>query len=231
MSAHAVRRLLPALCLALSIGAAHAAPVTIIGSNVDVTYDDTLLGRYSAPTLAGDTLVFTTNRLFAESLNGQGLATLADAVSGIVISAKGGFRLGGAELAAFGDYRLSGTGSSVQVSGLLSLLDPAAGGAVLDSGSLQVSAATPLNLADGANRDWTAGARAGGGGSYGSLGLRIDTTLEAFTGGGAGLRQAFIEQKFSGLQLRLVNASTVSLPSSLSLVALALVAAGLLRRR
>lgn len=226
----------------LGIGSASAAPVTIMGLNVDVTYDDTRLSSFSPPTLVGDSIFFTLNSHRAESLNGTGLVSAAALLADLVIVAKGNYRFGAFDLAVFGDYRLNGAGSSVDVTGQLRAFDASLPGSARAVADLSLSA--PLNLADGANHNWVASARVdqftplvgiGGpviGAGVRSVGLEIDTTLSAYTdAAAAGLRQAFIENKFAGLQITILPAATVPAPGTLALAALALLGLAATRGR
>jgi MYXO-CTERM domain-containing protein len=251
LARHGLGSVVAAALVALA-APAQAALVTITGTNFDVTYDDALLGLYSAPTLSGDTLFFTINNFRAESLNGQGLRTAAtgvsatsSSVSGLVLTAKNGFRFGAFDLAAFGDYLLVGTGSSVTAGGLLTVVN-----ATGQSPALAAQTATarillptaPLTVNNGQPQNWVGTARVDGttapvlpGGlnviasNPDAVGIVIGSQLTAFTSPiGVGAKQALIEEKFSGLQM---TVTPVPVPAAGVVMALGLAALALLRRR
>lgn len=213
--------------------AAAAAPVTLVGNDLDLSYDPALVGDFGTPTLVGNTLFFTPNAQRAESTNGAGLQTWASMLSGLTLQAKNGFRFGAFDLALFGDYRLSGTGSSVQVAGQLRSFDATLPASTLTNASLQLGDGATLAVNNGRLQNWAAlahidadTAAAGGGpnaiaGGATRMGLEIDLLLTAYTDPAqAGLRQAFIENKFSGLGVTITAAppALLPLPPTLALV-------------
>lgn len=227
---------------------AQAALVTLSGTDFDLTYDTTKLGLFGAPTLAGNSIFFTFNAFAAESLNGAGVVTQNSTVSGLVLKAKNGFEFGAFDLAEFGDYKLNGSGSSVQVSGQLRAFSIASAINTQTAANLSLAPGSSLNLNDGLLHDWAALARIDANTQPQSVppvfgvptnviqararevGLTIENQLTAFTDPqSAGLRQAFIEKKFAGVQM---TVSPVPLPPSVALMAAGL-AAGLwlVRRR
>lgn len=225
--------LVATLFAGLGAAPAMAALVTLSGTHVDVTYDDTQLGLFGTPTLVGDSLFLSVNQLQVESLNGSGSAMISTSLAGLVFSPKGGWRLSAFDLASFGDYVLNGAGSAVQVEGSLSAFNVASAATTLTQALLQVDPLTPLDVADGNNQNWTATARldgstaAAGTNVFGSqpsaVGLRLDSRLTATTAAGNGFRQAFVEQKFSGLRIDVrADSATVPLPATLPLVGLGL---------
>lgn len=211
---------------------AQAAVVTLAGSTFELRYDDTQLGLFGAPVLAGDQLFFTFAGFSAESANGAGLRPASSALSGIELIARSGWRIGALALSVFGDYNLLGAGSRVGVSGAMSAFDLADASRSATT-ALAISAATPLDLADGANHDWLASAAvdatsaATGGNPFSAgatgLGLSLTSRLEAETVAGPGARQAFIEQKFAGVALS-VSSFAVPAPDSFGLASAGLAA-------
>ena len=135
---------------------AFAAIQTITGANFDLVYDDTKLGLFGTPSVAGNNIFFTPNNFKAESLNGAGIVTNNSTINGMQLIAKNGFRFGSIDLAEFGDYLMRDAESFVSVSGQLRAFDGANFAATNTSSSLIVSPSTPLNIIDGMNHDWTA---------------------------------------------------------------------------
>lgn len=228
-------------CAALCVCAvAAAAPVTIVGTDIDLVYDPALAGSFGTPTLVGNTLFFTPNEQRVESANGAGSAVLSSRLSGVRLQAKNGFRFGAFDLAVFGDYRLSGAGSQVQAGGQLRVFDASRPGADLMAAHLQQDPGLPLNINNGSNQNWSALARIDGdtvaaGGGINAIvaqadlvGLEIDLVLSAFTDPlQTGMRQAFIENKFNGLMVHILRAEPLPLPTPPTLALLAPLLLGL----
>jgi hypothetical protein len=230
-----------AMCALLwGCAVATAAPVTIVGTDIDLVYDSALLGSFGTPTLVGNSLLFTLNEQRVESANGAGSQVLNSTLSGISLRAKNGFRFGALNLAVFGDYRLSGAGSQVQVGGQLRAFDASQPGAAAMATTVQADAGLPLTINDGSTQNWTGlahidgGTAVAGGGinaiaaGVGLVGLEIDLLLAAYTDPTeSGLRQAFIENKFSGLMVNIARADPVPLPITSTLALLAPLLLGL----
>lgn len=235
------------LALTLGAGSANATLITLIGTDFDLTYDDTKLGLFGAPTLTGDIISFTFNNFSAQSLNGLGFATTNSTISGLVLDAKNGFTFGQLLLGEFGDYTLTGALSTVGVQGQLRAYDIDDSLFTQTAANLVVNPATPLNIIDGANHDWQSSSLIdnstpvtpplfGGAGHNGWLGtadkisLTIENRLSAFTSPGALFaQQAFIEKKFAGVAI-----SVMAVPEPAGflgmLAGLAFVALGARRR-
>lgn len=235
-----------------ALGAVTSAPVsaalvTIVGTNFDLTYDDTKLGLFGAPTLVGDTLFFTPNAFAAESLNGAGAVTTNSTVSGLVLTAKNGYQFGAFDLAEFGDYRLNGASSFVTVTGQLRAFNVASSINTQTASFLAVDGSTPLTINNGLLQPWLATARIDAGTAPqavppqfgealnvlatrpGAVGLTIENQLLAFTDpDGTGLRQAFIEKKFNGIS---VDVTPVPVPPAAAMMVLGLASLMLLRHR
>ena len=196
---------------------AFAAIQTITGSNFDLVYDDTKLGLFGAPSVAGNNIFFTPNNFKAESLNGAGIVTNNSTINGMQLVAKNGFRFGSIDLAEFGDYLMRDAESFVSVSGQLRAFDGANFAATNTSSSLIVSPSTPLNIIDGTNHDWSAtasitNATAAKSGLVGWLNsanivnITVENLLTAYTEAGPGPEQAFIEKKAVGVGLVITSA-------------------------
>lgn len=200
-----------------SASPAFAAIQTITGTNFDLVYDDTKLGLFGAPSLAGNNIFFTPNNFKAESLNGAGIVTSNSTINGMQLVAKNGFQFGSIDLTEFGDYLLRGPESFVSVNGQLRAFDGANFAATNTSASLIVSSSTPLNIIDGVNHDWLASASitnatASKSGLTGWLSnanivnITVENLLTAYTEAGPGPEQAFIEKKAIGVGLVVTSA-------------------------
>lgn len=235
--------LLLALSAASVMGAAapaQAAIVTVGGPSFDLTYDDALLGPYGTPTVVGNDVFFTTVSLAVQQL-ATGSSTLDSLLEGIVITMRGPLVLDSLAVSVLGDYYLDGSGASVGVTGRLLAHDASSPATTRTQGALEVDASTPLTVV-GTNTDWRASARVDAGTAVEagqtnvflagarSIGVSLGTELIASLGSGSGFREAFIEQKFTGLRLS-VGATPVSAPGTATLLLVALAAAALLRRR
>lgn len=195
----------------------YAAIQTITGVNFDLIYDDTKLGLFGAPSLAGNNIFFTPNNFKAESLNGAGIVTNNSTINGMQLVAKNGFQFGSIDLSEFGDYLMRDAESFVSVSGQLRAFDGANFAATNTSSSLIVSSSTPLNIIDGMNHDWFAtasitNATAAKSGLVGwlssanTVNITVENLLTAYTEAGPGPEQAFIEKKAIGVGLLVTSA-------------------------
>lgn len=106
---------------------ANASLVTVSGTNVDFTYDDSLLGLYDTPTISDDNLFFSPTQFRSVSLNGVGMSSTS-ATTFIDIHAHDGYSFGSVALTEFGDYKLLGRNSFVKNSGECSRICQALGG-------------------------------------------------------------------------------------------------------
>lgn len=196
---------------------AFAAIQTITGANFDLVYDDTKLGLFGTPSLAGNNIFFTPNNFKAESLNGAGVVTTNSTINGMQLVAKNGFQFGSIDLTEFGDYLMRGPESFVSVNGQLRAFDGANFAATNTSASLIVSPSTPLTIIDGFNHDWVAAASitnatASKSGLTGWLSnasivnITVENLLTAYTEAGPGPEQAFIEKKAIGVGLVVTSA-------------------------
>lgn len=226
---------------AIGVSQSRADIVTITGSEFDVVYDTSKLGLFGTPSLVGNNLFFTPNAFDAQSLNGAGTVNTASLASGIQLVAHNGYVFGNLSVAALGDYQMSGAGSSVNITGTLSANDDAKP-LTLTQSNLIVSALTPLTIIDGAdhnwygtatitdltptvtpgNNPWLASAR--------TIDLALQNTLWATTTAGGTAQQAFIQEKFSGVEL-MIDPVAVPLPAALPLFLSGLGGLGLWRRR
>lgn len=226
--------------LLLTTTQAHAAIQTIVGSNFDLIYDDTKLGLFGAPSVAGNNIFFTPNNFKAESLNGAGIVTNNSTINGMQLVAKNNFRFGSIDLTEFGDYLMRDAESFVSVSGQLRAFEGSNFAATNTSSSLIVSPSTPLNIIDGMNHDWSASASitnttAAKSGLVGWLSnanivnITVENLLTAYTEAGPGPEQAFIEKKAVGVGL--VVTSAVPEPGIWSSLSAGLFVLGLMASR
>jgi hypothetical protein len=159
--------------------AAQAAEIT--GTDFDVIYDPTTLGLFGSLSLSGNTLEFTPNNFIATSLNGAGVATPtggATTASNIQLVANPGFQFGSLQLTELGDYLLSGSGSSVSVSGELIAFDgDSTSNPVLTYTTSTITPTGPLTTNNGQAVNWTATAA-------------IDNTTPTVSGGSTWLAGA-----------------------------------------
>lgn len=102
---------------------AFAAIQTITGVNFDLIYDDSKLGLFGAPSVAGNNIFFTPNNFKAESLNGAGIVTNNSTINGMQLVAKNGFQFGSIDLSEFDDYLMRDAESFVSVNGQLRAFD------------------------------------------------------------------------------------------------------------
>ena len=108
--------LFAALC-GLAASQATAATVTVFGTDVSFTYDDTTL--FGTANVVGNSIFFLPTSFKAESLNGAGAVTASDTLNITVKALTPGFAIESFALQETGDYLLSGTGASVSASGRL----------------------------------------------------------------------------------------------------------------
>jgi hypothetical protein len=229
-----------ALSLACAVLPAQAAIVTISGPSFDLSYDDSLLGLYGTPTVMGNSVFFTTGEILAQRFS-AGSTTVTTLLEGLVITMRDALAIDSLAVNVLGDYFLEVADASVAVAGLLIAHDVAAPDATKTGAALAVDPSTPLTVV-GSNTDWRASSGIDRHTSVGvgqsnvflsgarSIGVSLGTELTASLGSGSGLREAFIEQKFSGLQL-VVSPMRVPAPGTAALLLAALAAAALVRRR
>jgi hypothetical protein len=216
-----------ALVLAGSVAldAARADTVTLVGTDFDVIYNSATLGLFGTPQLIGDYLVFTPNQFAAQSLNGTGTDTTTSVATGIQLVANPGYQFGNLSVAAVGDYLMQGPGTSVGVSGTLTATDAAR---PLTQTVANLVVASPLNIANGIVQNWSGSAQINNStptvtpgynpwlASAGTIDVQLANWLTATTTPGTGDSQAFIQEKFSSVEL-VIDPVAVPLPSGLLL--------------
>jgi hypothetical protein len=102
---------------------ASATSVTLSGSTVDFTYDDSLVTLFGTPSVLNDSIYFTPTIFDVTSLNGAGISFTND-LTNIKVTPKAGFDLDSISLFERGTYLLLGPGAkSVEAAGQISAFD------------------------------------------------------------------------------------------------------------
>ena len=200
--------LLGACMMCAGIVPAHAALQTLFGSTIDVTYDDTLMGLFGLPTIAGDTLFFTPIDFKNESANGIGFALTVSSTLNLHITPHAGMDFSSVNLGESGDYKLSGANSFVSVSGQIRAFDVANPLPLSSHLTNNIIATSPLNMIDGLNHDWnaTAALNLASFATVQTINLTLENLLDAYTDAlDTGPKSAFIEKKFVGVSLSIVT--------------------------
>lgn len=222
-------------------GSAQAAQHTLIGTNFDLTYDDTTLGLFGAPTLVGNNLFFTFNTFEATAANGSGIDSTTSSITGLVLTAKNGFQFGSLALSETGNYQFVGTGNFVNVEGELKAFDVANSATSQTIDLLDVSPGTPLTTPGLGLKSWVANALIDASSatlpgstnviqlSPTQIGLSIQNTLTAFSDpNGTGLSFAQITKSYAGVG---VTVSPVPEASTTAMLMAGLGVLGLMARR
>lgn len=229
------RRLLKfTICLLGLAGAcAHAAIVSIDGDDVTFTYDDATL--FGEAMVIGNNIFFQPTDFLAESLNGEGTVTANETLT-VNVKVKpesSGFKLTEFLLAEQGDYKLSGAGSEVDVSGLFKATSQTKlCGLILPCTDQEIFTAGPLTVSGGVLTEWDVMADinladTSGWVSDTEVNLTLENLLTATTVSDPS--QAFVQKKLGGIGV-IIN-PVVPVPASVWLFGSALGFLGWLRRR
>jgi len=105
------------ICSAFVTTAPNAAPVTINGTDVSFTYDDS--SYFGIANVVGNSIFFQPTNFKAESLNGAGAISLSETLTIDVQAITAGYDMSFFQLVEQGDYQLTGTSASVSASGRL----------------------------------------------------------------------------------------------------------------
>lgn len=98
--------------------------VTVNGTNVSFTYDNTDLGLFGTPTVFGDSIFFTPTNFDAVSTNTNGAVIVNSTVNvDVTVLNPNAYVFEGFSLIERGDYKLVGSNSSVDVGGQLRARD------------------------------------------------------------------------------------------------------------
>lgn len=213
---HSARPVVLGILLATS-GIVSAASVTLNGSDVSFTYDDTKTGLFGSPTVSGNTIFFTPTDFKAVSTNGAGTVITSSTIN-IVVKPNQGKAITSLALTERGDYSLDGNGSSVGIGGqmrVFSMNDP-----INVEDSSFITTASNLTTNDNVYHNWTAGAGVDLTGAQWSKTSAVNMTLENIleaTTSGSGPSKAFIEKKFAGVGITvgLVPPASVPVPAAM----------------
>ena len=177
-------------------GAANAANVTLMGSTVDFTYDDTLLDLFGTPSVSGNTLYFTPSNFKAEAGNGD--YDFTHATVNIKVTAHTGWAFDDVNLLEKGDYVLLGIGSTAEVSGQIRVFDIASPLVDLTSSIVTTS---PLVLTGFPSKNWVANASVDASmwNTATALNVTVENLLFASTINSSTL--SFLEKKFVGVTI------------------------------
>jgi len=180
-------------------GAAFAASVTLSGTTVDFSFDDTLLGLFGAPTVAGDILSFTPTNFFAESFDGDGIDR-THATLNVKITAHDNWDFSRVDLTEYGDYEMVGNGAKVAVKGQIRVFDTMN---PLVKRSASIRPSTPFMPTDDIETvDWEANAsiKLGGMATASMINVTLQNILQARSPRNTDTL-AFIEKKYAGLSV------------------------------
>lgn len=209
-----LKRSVVAASLAALASGASAALVTVHGTDFRITYDDTKLGLYSAPTLIGNIISFSPTDYKAESLNGNP-STLVDLEAqsiNLTITLHDLTRINSITMSEGGNYVKHGSLSGVGVSGKTQAWDLAQPSGTLIDTPIALTAPLSITNAGVPNPDFTAHPWSGGtftdlsGATYSAtkvMSYSIQNLLYAFTAPFGTdpdlLRTAFVEKTFISL--------------------------------
>lgn len=169
-----------ALVGALASGSAMAATVTSNGSFFSISYDDSYLGLFGAPTIVGNTIVWSPTGFSTQSL-GHGIKS-KNSTFAVQVSSKPGYEISGFSLTESGSYAYHGNGKvGVSVTGTLRAtsldpLMPTLVSSILASDSFIANAG-----GDNSARQWSANATVEGETTFESANVTIENLLVAYS--------------------------------------------------
>ena len=145
----------PALCasaLILSSSLSHAAIVTVNGTDVSFTYDDST--QFGTATIVGNSIFFLNPNFLAQSLNDDGPVIDTDFVNiEIDVLTGSSFTMDNFQLFELGDYELNGSTASVSADAQLSITS-LTGACPFPCTMAPIFSAGPLTT-QGALTEWT----------------------------------------------------------------------------
>lgn len=180
-------------------GAAFAASVTLSGTTVDFSFDDTLLGLFGQANVAGDNLYFTPINFSAESMNGAGFDLTKQTVN-VKVTAHDGWDFSSLALTERGDYLRVGQAAKVVVSGQIRAFDTLNPLGEVTSSILPTGAFQQTD--DFITQNWEAKAAAnlGSMSAASMINVTLQNILVAQSPVGTDTL-AFIEKKYAGLNV------------------------------
>lgn len=201
------------------------------GNTVCFLYDaENVSPLYGTLSVSGDNIFSTPDNFIAASADGGTSQTTGTGTVRVV--AKEGYELNTVNVGERGNYRLSGSGSSVDVDAVLDVFDwsaPLFGSR--DSGNLTFTG--DLTLQDGDLHTWTGGA------SFdlstalwddiNDVGLTLTNVLTAYTEVGG--ESATIEKTLAGTELISIETTPVPIPAAIWLFGSGLIGLGAFLRR
>ncbi|MHB8471611.1 MAG: PEP-CTERM sorting domain-containing protein [Gammaproteobacteria bacterium] len=186
--------------LLIGSSVAGASMITLNGTDVKFTYDDSLTGLFGAPSVSGNTLFFTPTAFNAISTKGEG-TVITNSNMNILVTPKDGAKMSSVALQERGDYSLKGAGSSVDVAGQLRAFDVNHSFTVFDSADITPTA--PMTTVDNKYHNWTATSSLNLSSAdwqkASAINFTIENVLEATTTEKAS--KAFVDKKFAGMQI------------------------------
>jgi hypothetical protein len=179
-------------------GAAFAASVTLSGTTVDFSFDDSLLGLFGQANVSGDLLYFTPTEFTAESMNGAGFDFTKQTLN-VTVTTHDGWNFSSLALTERGDYLRVGGGTAVAVTGQIRVFDTLN---PLDEVTASILSDDKFGKTkDLISRNWEANAMAdlSSMNTAGEINVTLENILMAKARSKSGL--AFIEKKFAGLDV------------------------------
>jgi hypothetical protein len=212
------KKIMLALGLLALANVAVAAPISLVGNHFSVAYDDPA-GIYNQGFMAGsqDTVYFQPSAFTALSAGNQ--VNKSGSLQ-LTFTIDPGYTLAGLMLTERGNYFLRGGGA---VNVIASVQQPNAASALLD-----LEPGSPL-VSVGGSTSWamTGAVSLAGLGAPQILTITLDNNLFASS---AGTGLGFVQKTYTGIQV-VTRQASVPEPSSVALVLIGMVAAGLAGRR
>ncbi len=208
---------------------ASPVPVHLVGDTVDFYYDKSQSGMaaYGELFVVGNSIFSQPTTFSANAANGS--TESINAFGTITIVAQSGYSFDAMHVAQFGDYQLSGSGATNNVSGTLSVSDSNNA----STASTDALFVTGLGINDGQTHEWQATAgfdlSTAMWSNVNSIELSLDSLLSASTSTTG--ESAFTQSKFVGGGMVTIETSAVPVPAAVWLFGSGLLGlAGIARR-